>query len=745
MFDHGQCQARRVMFDADLPIDDPDKDKLSRAASCIALGDVLYDTRPAGSLTLGIFGPWGSGKTSVLSMIEHQLKTRNTTAGVKGVRIVHFNPWRISDEKQLFLSFFVALRAAVLGDSGWLRKIQLFFERRLPARDDTSVASAEKKVADALGKYALVTGVALGPAVWPIIGSAFLLVRVILAWISGQKQMLGDVDALHDRVSALMAKLPYRVVVFIDDIDRLKAEDIRAMFQLVKSLADFDNISYVLALDWAVVDFSLGPIQGSRGSEYIAKVCQLTWDVPESASEDLNSLLAERISAILPTPTRAVRERFEEIYLSAASGLVRTIRDVNRVVNTFLLRYPLLRDEVDAIDLLGLVILQVLSPQSYEYIKSHKEALSPSPWHLQVQRKADEAAAKDMNEFDDFLATLSSDLREPVRRTVYSLFPRFEGLYTKETYGATVLDRWSAERRVCADDRFSLYFRYTVGKTGVWQKEVTTFLADLSEGKDVAAVVRHFAGDGRDAALVEELRGRVTDISPDASRSLFLILMNLGDSLGRLVPPSRFLVTAQREALSLCEDLFVRVPPGDRADLLLDAVRNDGGDSLAFQCCFLERLEHDIRRTTAANNTPVLSLEVLAEARDILFQKVCDWFRNDRAYQMPHFYDDRDGISLVAFMARYQGSQGMPALMQSLVSNDRFIDYLLLSNSPDNEMQAIADAQFLIKSFGAEAVESRIEIIKPAIATRPVEEGQALQILLEVLHGRTEPRFEDIE
>ena len=52
-----------------------------------------------------------------------------------------------------------------------------------------------------------------------------------------------------------------KIVAIIDDIDRLNDEEIRAVFQLVKSLADFPNMMYFLSFDLDTVTHALNSVQ----------------------------------------------------------------------------------------------------------------------------------------------------------------------------------------------------------------------------------------------------------------------------------------------------------------------------------------------------------------------------------------------------------------------------------------------------------------------------------------------------
>ena len=63
---------------------------------------------------MGIHGPWGEGKTSVLNMIVEKLET------YKNVVVMRFNPWRFPEESFLLRSFFLDVAGKI--DSALITK-----------------------------------------------------------------------------------------------------------------------------------------------------------------------------------------------------------------------------------------------------------------------------------------------------------------------------------------------------------------------------------------------------------------------------------------------------------------------------------------------------------------------------------------------------------------------------------------------------------------------------------------------
>jgi len=52
-----------------------------------------------GSFTIGVFGQWGQGKTSMLRQIEKKLN-KNKTSVQKEILTVWFNPWQFTSEEE---------------------------------------------------------------------------------------------------------------------------------------------------------------------------------------------------------------------------------------------------------------------------------------------------------------------------------------------------------------------------------------------------------------------------------------------------------------------------------------------------------------------------------------------------------------------------------------------------------------------------------------------------------------------
>lgn len=87
----------------DTPIKDSERDLIGRAPFAERLADILKSAAGPESLVIGLYGSWGSGKTSVINLVENEL-SRKDDDGKADVSIVRFEPWITSRPSSCSLS-----------------------------------------------------------------------------------------------------------------------------------------------------------------------------------------------------------------------------------------------------------------------------------------------------------------------------------------------------------------------------------------------------------------------------------------------------------------------------------------------------------------------------------------------------------------------------------------------------------------------------------------------------------------
>jgi predicted KAP-like P-loop ATPase len=119
------------------------------------------------------------------------------------------------------------------------------------------------------------------------------------------------------RLVDVLAEADKRIVVLVDDIDRLDKHESHTLFRLIKACADFPNVCYVLAFDDAAVAKALAERYGAgdelAGRAFLEKIIQISLKLPLAAKEDLRSLCFDQVdSALRAAGVELTREQIGE-------------------------------------------------------------------------------------------------------------------------------------------------------------------------------------------------------------------------------------------------------------------------------------------------------------------------------------------------------------------------------------------------------------------------------------------------
>lgn len=356
------------MISPDLPITKSTEDTLNRGSFAKSLAKTISQYSFSSSFTIGLYGEWGSGKTSLVNMVLESVENID-----KNAVIVRFNPWLFSDSKQLITQFFKQMATAIK-----LKK--------------TSSETAWKLI----DQYADIFDLA---SLIPGAGPIFTAVGKTLAKEANERiaQRSTDLQESKNQIIHKLLEENLKIIVSIDDIDRLSNEEIIAVFQLVKALADFPNTVYILAFDYDVVVRALSKVQHGDGKEYLEKIIQVPFEIPAPNIANIHGALFSKLDSILGdiSEDRWAKAIWAELFQFGLQKYIKSIRDVIRYTNVFMLKYELLKEETDPVDLLGLTCLQVFEPSVYSKLPIYKDTLCGSSHsHSYEQQKSDEEKLK---------------------------------------------------------------------------------------------------------------------------------------------------------------------------------------------------------------------------------------------------------------------------------------------------------------------------------------------------------------
>ena len=485
------------MLSPDLPIEKLEEDGLNRGSFAESLAKTLVQYSFPSSLTIGLYGEWGSGKTSLLNMVFENVERIDD-----GVVVLRFNPWLCSDSKQLVTQFFKQMATAI----------------KLKKR-------AADKAWELIDQYADILG---ATSVIPVAGEIVAAFTKVLTKKAEEetKERTNDLQESKNQIIKKLKDEKIKIIVSIDDIDRLSEEEIVAVFQLVKSLADFPNTIYVLAFDYDVVVRALGKVQHGDGKEYLEKIVQVPFEIPAPNIDDIHEALFLKLNRILGDIPEEDwdKETWGELFQQGIKNYIRSIRDVIRYTNVFSLKYELLKNETSAADLLGLTCLQVFEPTVYSKLPSYKDILCGErrSFSHERQKEAEEKVERAINRIapDDGSVT---DL-EATKNILGTLFP---GIKTNMGWSYGVGRGYSRRdslirNSIAAPECFDRYFALTLENGAIPTATVRRMVFESSES-ELAEEIMQIYHEGKIVRLLEAIEayagagdGRIIDVERTA-------------------------------------------------------------------------------------------------------------------------------------------------------------------------------------------------------------------------------------
>lgn len=263
---------------SDDPIQDQDRDGLDLCSWARVVASAALHTE--GPLSIGVFGRWGVGKTSVLHLARGMID-RSPEAAQREVTTVMFNAWQYEEEPVPL----VPLIAAILQE----------LEERTGKRNETTGKLRSALRAALYGLSAEVKGSV------PLLGEASMTLdadksiqryKALQAqWIDQQVEKSLYFNAFRSLREAQRVgeqRKKHRVVVFIDDLDRCLPDKALRMLEGIKLVLSEPRIIFVLAVDRSVLEAYLdkrfvqefGLREHQRGQSYLAKFIQLSLWIP---------------------------------------------------------------------------------------------------------------------------------------------------------------------------------------------------------------------------------------------------------------------------------------------------------------------------------------------------------------------------------------------------------------------------------------------------------------------------------
>jgi GTPase SAR1 family protein len=324
-----------------------------------ALAQMIMRSRA--EFAVGIFGGWGSGKTTLMQAVRERLTDDSVVA-------VWFNAWRYEKEPHLIIPLLDVLRDA------------------LQHRDKSRTAPWARDAAVAVGRAsrAMLAGLKLSVDAVPGVKIDFDPGKVIED--IGKSKSKGPQSFYHAGFALLSKAITdisgggaRRMVIFVDDLDRCLPASALEMLEAIKLLFGERGCVFVVAFDEEIVNKAIAVEYGAgaevSGREYLKKIFQVPFTLPRTSGSQLPDYMnvIEDTAGFDESQLADFRDHVRPHFKYLADEGPINPREIKRLINTYVMQlhmlWPGLSDDPDPDVVLALLCMEFRSDWSSCYDK----------------------------------------------------------------------------------------------------------------------------------------------------------------------------------------------------------------------------------------------------------------------------------------------------------------------------------------------------------------------------------------
>lgn len=367
-----ELSSTKAMFDPDTPIDCVEKDNLGLSDTAERITKVIATCTPNKGFIIGIEGEWGNGKTSLVNLIKSKAKNIDSDP-----LFAFFQPWVINSSDGLLSELFLVISETACQvplkpfygaqRTGWLKSLPAL-SKRPKIRNFHG-----KKLKDLFSGFVSSATVlrnlknALPPPVEPITG----MTSAAIGTVASIAENCFSEEPLASQKQKIVNELKWlskQIVVVIDDLDRLPPSEAAEILRLIRAVADFPNVIYLLCYSRAYLtkcidtEFGIGP----ESDHYLQKFIQASFSIPEPQPSELRNIFRQKImetvgKKVFTDDSRDLentKRRLINAIQSEGSQTLKSLRCVAKVFNFVLLYSNQLLNELDLADLVRLQFIR---------------------------------------------------------------------------------------------------------------------------------------------------------------------------------------------------------------------------------------------------------------------------------------------------------------------------------------------------------------------------------------------------
>ncbi len=278
--------------------------------------------------TIGLYGDWGSGKSSLMKLAQKKIEEKNPKNEKKKDTVktlcIEFNGWLFEGYEDTKTSLCGAILDALADERRFSKKVTDYAKELIEKIDFNKILGKGVKygldffLTGGIGALTDLSLRSLLPTIKADVGDIQAKdIEETLSKFKKSDKTRAEIKNFRNEFKKLLKKSKVEnVVVFIDELDRCLPDTVLEVFEAMRLFLFVEGMSFVIGADERLIQYSIKSkykeVPGNNldiGKEYLEKVIQYPLYIPQLTRAEVNQYLA----CLLLRQTLADDEKFKEI------------------------------------------------------------------------------------------------------------------------------------------------------------------------------------------------------------------------------------------------------------------------------------------------------------------------------------------------------------------------------------------------------------------------------------------------
>ena len=281
-----------------------------------------------------------------------------------------------------------------------------------------------------------------------------------------------DISTLKNEIEEILYQTDKKIIVVIDDFDRIQGEEIFNLLKLIGIIANFPNIVNIVAYDKEYILSNLNMYfesikETNNAEKYIQKIIPFEFPLPQISHTKMQELFNVEFKGIINN-TIYNELGLNDNFSNTIGGYLKNIRDLKQLLSAFEFHYKTFKHQGININITDLLFITAIKTFNYnlwlDIYNCGKFYFSPNNnifKDLEILR----SIGNEKEYFDNHLKYNELDSFE--KNIICSMIPRISEVNEYKTQAILDSNVYTIKRLWHDSNTFNMYFEYNPPKSNI--------------------------------------------------------------------------------------------------------------------------------------------------------------------------------------------------------------------------------------------------------------------------------------